>query len=30
MPCDKDFGYVRVIWELTCGYYGDLRYDTQD
>ena len=25
MPCDKDFGYVRVTQALTHGHYGDLR-----
>ena len=24
MPCDKDFGYVTLIWALTWECYGDL------
>ena len=29
MPCDKDFGHVRVTWGLTCGCYNDLWHNTQ-
>ena len=28
MPCDKDIGYVRLTWELTCAHYGDLLQET--
>ena len=30
MPCDKDFGYVRITQGLICGHYGDLRHNTRD
>ena len=30
MPCNKDFGYVRLTGALTCGCYGDLWHDIQD
>ena len=33
MPCDKDFGYMRLtqeqIQELTRKHYGDLWHDTK-
>ena len=29
MPCDKDFGYMRLTRELTHGHYGDLWHDTE-
>ena len=29
MTCDKDFGYVRLTRELTCGHYGDLWHGTE-
>ena len=29
MPCDEDFGYVKLTQELTRGHYGDLWHDTE-
>ena len=30
MPYNKDYGYERLTWGLTCGRYGDLWHDTED